>query len=68
MKQKVKHLLDTTLTIRHNGDITMTSDSIKRFTLRIDLELYQKLKEDAKVNKRSVAKEIEFRLEQTYKK
>lgn len=36
----------------------------KRFTLRIDGELFEKVKSQAEKNKRSIAKEIEYLLEQ----
>ena len=36
----------------------------KRFTLRMDSELYEIIKKQAEVNKRSVAKEIEYILDQ----
>jgi hypothetical protein len=42
-------------------DITMTDQ--KRFTLRIDNDILEKVKERAEENKRSMAKEIEFMLE-----
>lgn len=35
-----------------------------RFTLRIDTELYERIKEIAKANKRSCAKQIEFILDE----
>ncbi len=35
----------------------------KRFTLRMNLKLFEKIKKTAEKNKRSVAKEIEFALE-----
>lgn len=35
----------------------------KRFTLRMDLKLFEKIKKMADKNKRSIAKEIEFALE-----
>lgn len=35
----------------------------KRFTLRITSDLFEKVKRSADMNKRSVAKEIEFALE-----
>ncbi|WP_419573842.1 Arc family DNA-binding protein [Pyramidobacter piscolens] len=37
-----------------------------RFTLRIPQELYELVKDSADKNKRSVAKEIEFMLEQKF--
>lgn len=36
---------------------------LKRFTLRIDADILEKVKEQAEDNKRSMAKEIEFILE-----
>ena len=36
----------------------------KRFTLRIDNKLFEKLENSAKNNKRSITKEIEFIIEQ----
>lgn len=35
----------------------------KRFTLRIDAEIFEKIKEQSSENKRSIAKEIEYILE-----
>lgn len=35
----------------------------KAFSLRIEVDLYEKIKKSAEKNKRSVAKEIEFALE-----
>ncbi|AGR47581.2 putative Arc-like DNA binding domain [Brevibacillus phage Osiris] len=35
----------------------------KRFTLRMDADLFERIKEQAEKNKRSVAKEIEFLIE-----
>lgn len=35
-----------------------------RFTMRMESDLYERIKEIAKKNKRSIAKEIEFQLEQ----
>lgn len=45
----------------------MTSEKYedrKAFTLRLEVELYKKIKKSADKNKRSIAKEIEFVLEQ----
>ena len=39
----------------------------KRFTLRIDSKLFELVKEQAEKNKRSIAKEIEYLLEQYFK-
>lgn len=36
----------------------------KAFSLRIEIDLFEKIKKSAKKNKRSIAKEIEFALEQ----
>ena len=43
-----------------------TKEGYHRFTLRIDENLYAKVKVLAEQDKRSVAKEIEFILEQHY--
>jgi hypothetical protein len=43
-------------------ELIMMSDQ-KRFTLRIDAEIFDKIKEQADSNKRSIAKEIEYILE-----
>lgn len=43
-------------------------DNNKRFTLRIDYDIFAKIKEKAKLNKRSIGKEIEYRLEQSLQK
>lgn len=40
----------------------------KRFTLRMDQAIFNKVKAQAKHNKRSVAKEIEYILEQYFAK
>lgn len=45
-----------------------TREEDKRFTLRIDKELFKKIEEDARVNKRSIGKQIEFVLEQYFNK
>lgn len=45
----------------------MTDQEIKRFTLRIDTTLFEKVQKDAKENKRAIGKQIEFLLEQHYK-
>lgn len=39
----------------------------KRFTLRMDAELFELVKKQAEINKRSIAKEIEYLLEQYFK-
>lgn len=36
-----------------------TKDTDKRFTLRMDAELFERIAESAKANRRSIAKEIE---------
>ena len=41
-----------------------TKDSDSRFTLRIPTELLESIREEAKRNKRSVGKQMEFILEQ----
>lgn len=43
-----------------NGGIMMSKE--KRFTLRIDEDVFEKIKEEAEKNKRSITKEIEFLL------
>ena len=43
------------------------SDEKTRFTLRIDTEILEKVKESAKNNRRSAAMEIEFALDAYYK-
>ena len=40
----------------------------KVYTLRIDANLFEKIKESAHKNKRSIAKEIEYVLEKHYSK
>lgn len=42
--------------------------SDKRFTLRIDEQIFEAIKEEAEKNKRSVAKEMEYILEKYLKK
>lgn len=39
-----------------------------RFTMRMENDLYERIKETAKKNKRSIAKEIEYHLEQSLEK
>jgi hypothetical protein len=46
--------------------VTNMSDQ-KRFTLRMDSDLFKQIEERASENKRSIAKEIEFLLEQYIK-
>ncbi len=41
-----------------------TPDDVTRFTMRIDTELLNRIKQRAQKTKRSAAKEIEFILEQ----
>ncbi len=41
-----------------------TKETDTRFTLRIDTEIYNKVKQQAEKNRRSAAKEIEFILAQ----
>lgn len=48
----------------NNDPYTKETDS--RFTLRIPSELLDKVREEAKRNKRSAGKQIEFILEQWY--
>ncbi|MGW7931847.1 hypothetical protein ACWEWU_09335 [Staphylococcus xylosus] len=43
-----------------------TRETDKRFTLRINKELFSMIEESAKKNKRAVGREIEFILEQYY--
>ncbi len=40
-----------------------TKDTEKRFTLRMDKELFERISKHAKINRRSVAKEIEVAVE-----
>lgn len=40
----------------------------KRFTLRMNAELFELVKKQAEKNKRSIAKEIEYLLEQNFNK
>lgn len=42
---------------------TIDNNDEVRFTMRMDKELYEKLKNSAKVNKRSIAKELEYLVE-----
>lgn len=44
-----------------NDDFTRETD--KRFTLRMDLELFERISQSAKFNRRSIAKEIEQAVE-----
>lgn len=43
-----------------------TRDEDKRFTLRIDKELFERIEADAKSQRRSVGRHIEFLLDQYY--
>lgn len=43
-----------------------TRESDKRFTLRIDKELFKKVENSAKINKRAIGREIEFILEKYF--
>lgn len=43
-----------------------TKETDKRFTLRINQELFSTLEESAKKDKRSIGKQIEFILEQYF--
>lgn len=43
--------------------VTKKYEDRKAFTLRIELDLFEKIKNSAEKNKRSIAKEIEFALE-----
>lgn len=45
---------------------TFTKDTDKRFTLRIDKELFSLVEKSAKKNKRAIGREIEFILEQHF--
>ena len=40
--------------------------TVKAYTLRIDANLFEKVKQQAMLNKRSIAKEIEYSLEKIY--
>ena len=45
-----------------NDDFTKETD--KRFTLRMDAELFERIAQSAKANRRSIAKEIEQAVEE----
>lgn len=45
---------------------TYTRESDKRFTLRIDNNLFKRVEQSAKKNKRAIGREIEFILEQYF--
>ncbi len=47
--------------------MTKNDNKTKPYTLRISEKLFDVLKAEASKNKRSIAKEIEYRLEQTLK-
>lgn len=49
-----------------NKNDKYTPDSEKRFTLRINKEIFEKVKASAEKNRRSVAKEIEYILFQKF--
>ncbi len=49
-----------------NSNDKYTKDTETRFTLRVDTELLNKVKDDAMKNKRSTAKEIIFILEKYF--
>lgn len=44
------------------------SEEIKRFTLRLNADLFRQIQKQARENKRAAGKEIEYILEQFYKK
>jgi len=52
---------------KRKGVIKMNNEQ-KRFTLRMDSDLFETIKERAELNKRSIAKEIEHLLENYLKK
>lgn len=45
-----------------------TREGDKRFTLRIDKKLFEKVKQSAQLNKRAIGREIEFILDQYFRK
>lgn len=45
-----------------------TNENSKRFTLRIDKDLFRQITESARKNKRSITKEIEYFLRKYYRK
>lgn len=51
---------------QHKANDPYTLEKDTRFTMRIDTQLLNKIKEQAQINKRSTAKEIEFILEQYF--
>ncbi|MDT2173117.1 Arc family DNA-binding protein, partial [Paenibacillus larvae] len=51
---------------RRQKDVSRMEEQ-KRFTLRLDLNLFERIKKQAEINKRSIAKEIEHMLEQQFK-
>lgn len=46
----------------------MQDKGIKRFTLRIETDLFEKIKQKAKENKRAIGAEITFRLSKMIEK
>ena len=48
------------------NDDRFTRESDKRFTLRIDKELFAKIEQSARKNKRAIGREIEFILEKFF--
>ena len=46
----------------------ITNENSKRFTLRIDKDLFRQITESAGKNKRSITKEIEYFLRKYYRK
>lgn len=49
-----------------NNNNRFTRDSDKRFTLRIDAELFKLIESSARKSKRAIGREIEFILEQHF--
>ena len=50
------------LKIQRNENV-FTSDNAKRFTLRMDSNLFEEISVFAKIHKRSVSKEIEYAIQ-----
>lgn len=50
-----------------NQTDTYTREGDKRFTLRIDKKLFERVEQSAKENKRAIGREIEFILEQHFR-
>lgn len=48
--------------------MTQTNTEIVRFTMRLERPLYEKITKISKENKRSIAQEIAYRLENSFKK